>query len=80
MWWQRKESKTKNRSNTSGNGKKQIISPIFLVPKAEIKSFLLLDETEKGIYVSRLTANLDNTILFICCLSVTLTMTEFRAS
>lgn len=53
MWWQRKESKTKNRSNTSGNGKKQIISPIFLVPKAEIKSFLLLDETEKGIYVSR---------------------------
>lgn len=21
MWWQRKESKTKNRSNTSGNGK-----------------------------------------------------------
>lgn len=35
----------------------------FLAPKAEIKSFLLLDQTEKGIYINSLVANLENYII-----------------
>lgn len=41
----------------------------FLVPKAEIKSFLLLDQIEKGIYVNSLGANLRQILsyLFFTC-------------
>lgn len=41
----------------------------FLVPQTEIKSFLLLDPTEKGMYVSRWVANLGQLLqyLFLKC-------------